>query len=85
MCFQVIANMSAAYKQGKKKNGKRSEGSVPSITCKVTDPLLGTGDLPPPKVSHYLRFPVETVLTVEQDNSANSKNELEFPLLLSSV
>ncbi|XP_066545993.1 gypsy retrotransposon integrase-like protein 1 isoform X2 [Amia ocellicauda] len=76
----VIANMNAAYKQ-EKKNAKRRARTMPSITFKVTDPLFGPGDstqLKKLKESHYLSFPVETVLTSDQSESEGKKSDLEY-------
>ncbi|KAJ8339522.1 hypothetical protein SKAU_G00363080 [Synaphobranchus kaupii] len=83
----VIANMSSAYKQGKK-DAKRRGRSIPSVTVKVTVPLLGTMESPPPKVpkeNFYLTFPTRTILTAEQNGFADRKNELEIPVLVSGV
>lgn len=75
--------MNAAYKQEKKKNGKRRTHSTPSVTFKITDPLFDAGDSPSPKKmkeSLYLSFPVETVLATEQSGSEDIKTELAYHL-----
>ncbi|KAK1156402.1 hypothetical protein AOXY_G25367 [Acipenser oxyrinchus oxyrinchus] len=67
----VIANMNASYKK-EKKSTKRGSRSMQSITFKVGDTLYGTSDsaqLKRLKKSHFLSFPVETVLTSEQSGS----------------
>lgn len=69
--FQVIANMNASYKK-EKKSTKRGSRSMQSITFKVGDTLYGSSDsaqLKRLKKSHFLSFPVETVLTSEQSGS----------------
>ncbi|XP_069038026.1 gypsy retrotransposon integrase-like protein 1 isoform X2 [Lepisosteus oculatus] len=76
----VIANMNAAYKQ-EKKNAKRRARTMPSITFKVTDPIFGPGDsaqLKKLKESHYLSFPVETVLTADQTGPDGKKRDSEY-------
>ncbi|XP_041083285.1 uncharacterized protein zgc:113436 [Polyodon spathula] len=67
----VIANMNASYKK-EKKSTKRGARSMQPITIKVGDTLYGTSDsaqLKRLKKSHFLSFPVETVLTSEQSGS----------------
>lgn len=83
----VITNMSSAYKQGKK-DAKRRGSSMSSITLKVTEPVLGTAESPPPKVpkeNHYLASPAGAILMAEQNGFADRKNELEIPTLVSGV
>lgn len=75
--------MNAAYKQEKKKNAKRRGHSMPSMTFKISDPLFGPEDSPSPKKlkdSLYLSFPVETVLSTEQNSSEDIKTELVYHL-----
>lgn len=82
-CFQVIANMNAAYKQ-EKKNAKRRTQNGPPVTFNITDPLFAAGDSPSPKKakeSLYLSFPVETVLVTEQSSSEDVKTELAYDLV----
>uniref|UniRef100_A0A665V7F5 Gypsy retrotransposon integrase-like protein 1 n=1 Tax=Echeneis naucrates TaxID=173247 RepID=A0A665V7F5_ECHNA len=79
----VIANMNAAYKQEKKKNAKRRAHKLSSMTCKNADPLFGAGDSPSPKKlkeSLYLSFPVDTVLSAEQNSSEDLKTEITYHL-----
>lgn len=79
----VTANMNAAYKQEKKKNGKRKTRSVSSMTFKIEDPLFGSEDSPSDKKlkdSLYLSFPVETVLATEQGGSEDMKTDLAYHL-----
>uniref|UniRef100_A0A665V829 Gypsy retrotransposon integrase-like protein 1 n=1 Tax=Echeneis naucrates TaxID=173247 RepID=A0A665V829_ECHNA len=80
---EVIANMNAAYKQEKKKNAKRRAHKLSSMTCKNADPLFGAGDSPSPKKlkeSLYLSFPVDTVLSAEQNSSEDLKTEITYHL-----
>lgn len=74
--------MNVAYRQ-EKKNAKRKARNMPSITLTVTDPLFRTEDLPSAKKlkeSLYLSFPVETVLTTDQNVAEDKKIGLEYPL-----
>ncbi|KAG7476890.1 hypothetical protein MATL_G00087580 [Megalops atlanticus] len=83
----VIANMNTAYKQGKK-DAKRRGRSTPSVTFKVADPSFAVADSPPPKApkeTHYLNFPVEAVLTAEQDSSGHRKNDPEYSVPVSDI
>lgn len=60
----VLANMTAAYKQEKKKNAKRRTHRSPPVTFKLSEPQYATGDSPSPKKlkdSLYLSFPVEQI------------------------
>ncbi|KAF3850504.1 hypothetical protein F7725_012276 [Dissostichus mawsoni] len=60
----VLANMTAAYKQEKKKNAKRRTHRSPSVTFKLSEPQYAAGDSPSPKKpkdSLYLSFPVEQI------------------------
>lgn len=82
--FQVIANMNLAYKQEKKKNGKRKT----HVTFKMADPPFAAGDSPSPKKlkdSLYLSFPVETVLAAGQGGADDMKAELGYHLAGSDV
>lgn len=86
--FQVIANMNAAYKQEKKKNAKRRAHNMPSMNFTISDPLFGPGDSPSPKKlkeSLYLSFPVDTVLSTEQNGTEDIKTELVYHLPESDV
>ncbi|KAJ8261131.1 hypothetical protein COCON_G00168540 [Conger conger] len=83
----VIANMSSAYKQGKKEAKQRGM-SMPTVTLKVTDSLLDTVESPPPtlpKENHYLMFPAGAILTTEQNGFAERKTEFEIPVLVSGI
>uniref|UniRef100_A0A3B4XLD8 Gypsy retrotransposon integrase-like protein 1 n=1 Tax=Seriola lalandi dorsalis TaxID=1841481 RepID=A0A3B4XLD8_SERLL len=85
---EVLANMNAAYKQEKKKNAKRRAHNMPSMTFKIADPLFGAGDSPSPKKlkeSLYLSFPVDTVLSTEQNSAEDIKTELAYHLPESDV
>uniref|UniRef100_A0A3B4TN92 Gypsy retrotransposon integrase-like protein 1 n=1 Tax=Seriola dumerili TaxID=41447 RepID=A0A3B4TN92_SERDU len=85
---EVLANMNAAYKQEKKKNAKRRTHNMPSMTFKIADPLFGAGDSPSPKKlkeSLYLSFPVDTVLSTEQNSAEDIKTELAYHLPESDV
>ncbi|XP_062399135.1 gypsy retrotransposon integrase-like protein 1 [Sardina pilchardus] len=81
----VLARMNAAYKQ-EKKNAKRR---ARSITYNVTEePLFDNEESPPCKKlkdSLFLSFPVEGVLTTEQNGTASKKNDLEYQLPGSDV
>lgn len=82
--LQVLASMNAAYKQ-EKKNAKRR---ARSITYEVTEPAFGNDESPPCKKlkdSLFLTFPVEGVLTTEQNGTASKKSDLEYPLPGSDV
>ncbi|KAK1892047.1 ATP-binding cassette sub-family B member 9 [Dissostichus eleginoides] len=62
--LSVLANMTAAYKQEKKKNAKRRTHRSPSVTFKLSEPQYAAGDSPSPKKpkdSLYLSFPVEQI------------------------
>ncbi|KAG9353539.1 hypothetical protein JZ751_011655 [Albula glossodonta] len=79
----VIANISTAYKQGKK-NIKRKGRSMFEATDSLTD-VRGSPPVKTVKESQYLTFPVEPMLTVVQNSATNRKDELEYPVLVSSI
>ncbi|KAI1905388.1 hypothetical protein AGOR_G00015670 [Albula goreensis] len=79
----VIANISKAYKQGKK-NIKRKGRSMFEATDSLTD-MRGSPPVKTAKESQYLTFPVEPMLTVVQSSATNRKDELEYPVLVSSI
>lgn len=86
--MQVIANMNAAYKDEKKKNGKRKTHIASSTPFKMADPPFGTGDSPPQKKqkdSLYLSFPMETVLATKRSSAEGTKAELAYHLARADV
>lgn len=81
--LQVLASMNAAYKQ-EKKNAKRR---ARSITYEVTEPVFDEASPPCKKLkdSLFLSFPVEGVLSTEQNGPGSKKSDLEYPLPGSDV